>query len=105
MLAFGVHNARPMSLAGLSNATVADALRLALPAGTRTIQGHQQLQRPISWVRSFISRPWAIGNIEDGALVILSLRGIPSREMLGLPRLFEALSAADVSAVILSDDL
>src|SRR5687767_8910681 len=105
MLHFHVQNARLANLNGAPSATVADAIRLALPAGAHILQGHQRLNRSISWVRSFISRPWAIGNIDEGTLVILSLRGLAGRELLGLPRLFEALSAAAVSAVVLSDDL
>ena len=105
MLHFDVQNARLANVNGATSATVADALRLALPPGSHILQGHPRLQRSISWVRSFISRPWAIGNLEDSALVILSLRGLGSRELLGLPRLLEALSAAAVAAVVLSDDL
>ncbi len=104
MLSSGVQIARPANLSPGTTATVSDALRLALPAGTRIVQGH--LQRPISWVRSFITRPWAIGNIEEGTLVILSLRGLAGRsEMLALPRLTEALATAGVSAILLSDEL
>src|SRR5438552_979701 len=106
MLSFGVQIARPPNLASTAPATIADALRLALPAGTRIQQGHQNLHRTISWVRSFITRPWSIGNIEDGALVLLSLRGLAGRsEMLALPRLIDALISAGVSGIVLSDDL
>ena len=72
MLSYGVQNARPANLSAATPATVSDALRLALPSGTRIVQGH--LQRPISWVRSFITRPWSIGNIEEGTLVIAGLQ-------------------------------
>ena len=105
MISFGVQIARPPTLSTAA-ATVADALRLALPSGTLVVQGQPHVHRRISWVRSFITRPWVISNIEPDALVILSLRGLTSRsEMMGLPRLFQALSTAGVAGIILSDEL
>jgi purine catabolism regulator len=69
------------------------------------LAGHEHLHRTVSWARSFITRPWAIGHIESGALVILSLRGMTAApEIPGLIRLLEALVAAEVSAVVLSDE-
>lgn len=86
--------------------SLSDALRLALPHGTRVIVGHDQLQRRISWARAFITRPWAIGPLEQDALVILSVRGLTSAsEIQALPRLIDALAAAKVAAVVLSDEL
>src|SRR5581483_11145314 len=106
MISFGVQIARPPTLSTAAAATVADALRLALPSGTLVVQGQPHVHRRISWVRSFITRPWVISNIEPDALVILSLRGLTSRsEMMGLPRLFQALSTAGVAGIILSDEL
>jgi PucR family transcriptional regulator, purine catabolism regulatory protein len=70
------------------------------------IVGHEQLQRRISWARAFITRPWAIGPLEQDALVILSVRGLSSAsEIQALPRLIDALIAAKVTAVVFSDEL
>ncbi len=86
--------------------SLSDALRLALPQGTRVIVGHEHLQRRISWARAFITRPWAIGPLEQGALVILSVRGLSSAsEIQAAPRLIDALVAAKVAAIVLSDEL
>jgi purine catabolism regulator len=98
-----VQNARPAS--GTVRVTLSDALRLALPHGTRVVLGHDQLQRPISWARAFITRPWAIGPLEQDALVILSVRGLSSAADIALPRLIEGLLAAQVAAIVLSDEL
>src|SRR5947199_10421547 len=104
MLSYGVQIARPSNLPQANAANVSDALRLAFPPATRIVQGH--LQRPISWVRSFITRPCAISNIEDGALVILSIRGLAGRsEVMGLPRLFQTLAMSGVAGIVLSDEL
>ncbi|MPZ14053.1 MAG: hypothetical protein GEU73_06450 [Chloroflexi bacterium] len=67
--------------------------------------GYQHLQRPVTWARAFVNRPWALGGIEEGALVILSLRGLTARsEVQALPRLVDALITARVSAICLTDD-
>jgi len=99
-----VQNARTTSArVGVS---LSDALRLALPQGTRVVVGHEHLQRRISWARAFITRPWAIGPLEQDALVILSVRGLTSAsEIQALPRLIDALVAAKVAAIVLSDEL
>lgn len=100
-----MQNARPRPEAPRSVVTVADALRLALPAGTRVAHGHQHLRRHVSWVRLFVTRPYQLTAIEPDALVILSLRGLTAGPQLQrLPRLLEALVAAQVSSVVLSDD-
>ena len=80
-------------------------MRLALPPGTRVILGDEQLQRPISWARAFLTRPWAIGPLEQDALVILSVRGLASAADIPLARLIEGLVAAKVAAIALSDEL
>ena len=55
---------------------------------------------------AFITRPWSIGPLEQDALVILSVRGLNSAsEMQALPRLIDALVAAEVAAIVLSDEL
>jgi len=99
-----VQNARTASArVGVS---LSDALRLALPQGTRVIAGSEHLQRRISWARAFITRPWSIGPLEQDALVILSVRGLNSAsEIQALPRLIDALVAAEVAAIVLSDEL
>ncbi len=99
-----MQNAR--SPGGTVRVTLSDALRLALPQGTRVILGHEQLHRPISWARAFLARPWAIGPLEQDALVILSVRGLSSAsEIQALPRLIDALLAAKVAGIVLSDEL
>src|SRR5438552_3166613 len=103
MVLFAVQTAR-FSQSGPS-VSVADALRLSLPHGTRVLYGHTQLNRTVSWARAFTTRPWLIGSLESGAMVILSLRGLTSHsEGQGLARLVEAFVGAGVSAVVLSDD-
>lgn len=85
--------------------SVADALRVALPQGTRVAYGHQHLRQTISWVRAFVSRPYVLGSIERDTLVILSIRGLTSRpEVQRLPRLVEALVQAGISALVLTED-
>ena len=99
-----VHSARATA-SPEAHVTVADALRLALPQGTRVLAGHEHLHRPVSWARAFITRPWAISHIENGALVVLSLRGLTAApEIQGLRRLLDAMVAAEVAAVVLSDE-
>jgi PucR family transcriptional regulator, purine catabolism regulatory protein len=77
---------------------------MAFPAGTRVVQAQEHLQRHITWVQTFTTRPWAISNMEPGTLVMLSLRGLSRTELLGLPRLVQTLTMAEVSAMALSDD-
>ncbi|MSQ23826.1 MAG: hypothetical protein EXR58_04630 [Chloroflexi bacterium] len=85
--------------------TVADALRLALPPGTRVVRGQQHLRRAVSWVRLFVTRPYQLNAIEPDALVILSLRGLDSStQRQRLPGLIDALVAASVSAVVLTGE-
>ncbi|MBM2809589.1 MAG: putative transcriptional regulator [Chloroflexi bacterium] len=98
--------ARSVAIPSGEAVSLSDALRLALPRGTRVTAGQQYLHQQISWAHAFVTRPWAIGSIERGALVILSLRGVTARsELLGLPRLVDALAASGVSAIALSDDV
>jgi purine catabolism regulator len=89
---------------GGSAVSVADALRLALPSGTRVVHGQAQLQQSIHWARAFISRPWAISGLEDAALVLLAVRGLSRTELQTLPRLIDALILSNVAAVALNDD-
>lgn len=85
--------------------TVADVLRLALPLGTRVVQGHQHLRRPVSWVRLFVTRPYQLTALERDALIMLSLRGLaPGPQLQRLPRLLDALVAAQVSSVALTHE-
>lgn len=85
---------------------MADVLRLALPPGTRVAQGPDHLQRQVSWARAFVSRPWVIGALETDTLVILSTRGLSAAsELQTLRPLLETLLAAEVSGVVLSDDV
>jgi hypothetical protein len=68
-------------------------------------QGHDNLRRPISWVRLFVTRPYQLNAIEADALVVISLRGIdPITQSQRLPRLVEALAAAHVSTLVLTDE-
>lgn len=88
-----------------SSITVADALRLALPPGTHVAHGQQHLRRHVSWVRLFVTRPYQLTPLEPDALVILSLRGVRDPAQLQrLPRLVEALVAAHVSSIVLTDE-
>lgn len=85
--------------------TIADALRLALPPGTRVVTGTRGLSRTVSWARAATSRSWAIGALENDALVILSLRGIATRsEIQSLPRLIEALVLANAAGLVIADE-
>src|SRR5438874_5209020 len=87
-----------------ASVSVADVWRVALPPGTRALQGVHALHQPVTWARAFMTRPWAISAIEDGAMVILSLRGLSRSEVQTLPRLVDALIAANVSSIVLSDE-
>jgi len=84
--------------------SVEDALRLALPAGTRVLQRDYDAQRTITWARAFVNRPWAISTLEEGAMVVLSLRGLSRSELQTLPRLVDALLTANVSSIVLTDE-
>ena len=67
--------------------------------------GHEYLRRPVSWVRLFTTRPYQLNALEPDALVVLSLRGLDSSTQLQrFPRLVEALAAAHVSTIVLTDD-
>jgi PucR family transcriptional regulator, purine catabolism regulatory protein len=86
-------------------ATLADALRFALPPGTRVVTGGHSLDRTVSWARAATSRPWAIGSLENNALVILSLRGLTTRsEIQSLSRLTEALVSANAAGLAVSEE-
>lgn len=99
-----MHSARASSLPS-TGVSIADAVRLALPSGTRVVRGHRELRRPVSWARALITRPWDISNLEPGALVMLSLRGTWSQaEIRALPRLIDAFIASDVAAVAFADE-
>jgi purine catabolism regulator len=63
------------------------------------------LGRAVSWARAATSRTWAIGSLENNALVILSLRGITTRsEIQSLPRLTEALVLANAAGLAVTDE-
>lgn len=99
-----MHSARTPSLPA-NGVSIADAVRLALPSGTRVLRGHRELRRPVSWARALITRPWDISNLEPGALVMLSLRGTWSHaEIRALPRLIDAFIGSNVSAVAFADE-
>lgn len=84
---------------------MADALRLALPRGTRVAHGKAGLHRAIAWARAFISRPWSVGALEPESLVLLSTRGLTTRsEIQALTRLGEALLASRVAAIVVGDE-
>ncbi len=84
---------------------MADALRFALPPGTRVIAGSESLGRTVSWARAATSRPWSIGSLENNALVILSLRGMTSRsDIQAMPRLIEGLVLANAAGLAVSDE-
>ncbi len=104
-LSFAVHYVRPRPARPRSTITVADGLRLGLPPGTHVAYGQQHLRRHVSWVRLFVTRPYQLTSIEPDALVVISLRGVTDPAQLQrLPRLVEALVAAQVSAIVLTDD-
>ena len=96
--------AQRLNSAATGPVSVADALRLALPAGTRVVHGSHHLHRGLSWARAFVSRPWAISGLEDAALVLLAVRGLSRTEIQALPRLIDALILSNVAAIALNDD-
>ncbi len=84
---------------------MADALRFALPPGTRVIAGREALGRSVSWARAATTRPWSIGSLENNALVILSLRGMTSRsDVQAMPRLIEGLILANAAGLAVMDE-
>ncbi|NOZ05068.1 MAG: hypothetical protein GXP41_01770 [Chloroflexi bacterium] len=56
--------------------TVRQALRLALPLGTKVIVGQGQLEKRVSWAQAMASTPPFFGSLHGGELVILSLQTI-----------------------------
>ena len=56
--------------------TVRQALRLALPLGTKVIVGQDQLEKRVSWAQAMASTPPFFGSLHGEELVILSLHTI-----------------------------
>jgi purine catabolism regulator len=56
----------------LRQLTLAEILRLALPADTRVLAGAANLQRTVHWARVAGTRPLAAGSLEAGELVIFA---------------------------------
>jgi len=56
----------------LRQLTLAEIMRLALPADTRVLAGAANLQRPVHWARVAGTRPLAAGSLEAGELVIFA---------------------------------
>jgi purine catabolism regulator len=52
--------------------TVAEVLRLALPADTRVVAGAAGLEGPVSWARVAGTRPLAAGSLDEGELVVFA---------------------------------
>lgn len=60
-------------MAGHAKLTIRDLLRLALPAGTTIVAGHDHIDQPISWVHVLNTRPPAFPELSGGELALLSL--------------------------------
>jgi len=56
--------------------TIRQALRLALPFGTKVIVGQDQLEKRVSWAQAMASTPPFFGSLHGDELVILSLQAI-----------------------------
>jgi purine catabolism regulator len=60
-------------LPGPSDITVHDLLRLALPAGTSVVAGHQGVYHPVAWIGVLNTRPPAFPDLRGGEMALLSL--------------------------------
>ena len=80
--------------------TVAEILRLALPADTDVVAGAAGLDRFVSWARVAGTRPLAAGSLEEGELVVFAtLPAALAGE--GATRLVDLLVETRVAALLL----
>ncbi len=85
---------------GSSEITVANLLRLALPVGTAIIAGHQNTQRPVTWVSVLNTRPPAFPDLRGGEIALLSLDAMRLlSDKLTLGGLVRDLAEMEVSAI------
>ncbi|RME51559.1 MAG: hypothetical protein D6790_19820 [Caldilineae bacterium] len=85
--------------------SLADILRLALPAGTRVLAGAGRMMRPVTWACSLRPSPPAFPNLTGGELALVDmddLRLLDPRQR--LDRVVHSLRQARVAAIAVRGD-
>lgn len=81
--------------------SLADVLRLALPAGTRVLVGEAALDRPVTWARILRARPVSLASFERGELVLVASAALQQPGALAaLPRFIAELAEWGVAGLV-----